>query len=633
MRTARTAARTAAWAAARTAAWAAPIAAIALAWSTTAAAQATATPPARPVSSRAVLRDFDAYVTGAMRQWNVPGLAIAVVRNDTVVLAKGYGVRTIGRPERVDERTLFAIGSSSKAFTAAAVAMLVDEGKVRWEDPATKYLPDFQLYDPYVTREITVRDLLTHRSGLTRGDLMWYGTDFDRDEILHRVRYLEPTWSLRSHFGYQNIMYLAAGEIAAGVTGKSWDDVIRDRIFAPLGMSSSLTSIVPLKGLPNVATPHAEIDDTVRAISYHNIDNIAAAGSINSHVVDMAQWLRLQLGNGKYEGKQLLSTASAAEAHTPQTIVRREGFWGLLHPESHFLSYGLGWFLADYKGRKLVHHGGNIDGMTALVAMLPEEKTGVVILTNMDGTALTYALMYRLFDGFLGAPPRDWSGELRKAIDGFEAQGEAAEKKREEQRVAGTKPSLSLAGYAGIYSDSMYGDASVELEKDHLVVRYGTAFTGDLEHWHYDTFRAKWRARQLGEAFVTFALGADGKAQELQIEGIADFERAPERPDTVPKLAISEAELAKYAGTFESKSPPVTVSVQLMGGSLKAAMEGQPLYTLVPLSATRFQLTGPPGMPAGYFLDFKLAGDKVTSVTLVQPDPQPSLTFAPTRGK
>ena len=617
----------------RTAVWSVPMVAVTLGWSAPAAGQATATPPAPPVSSADVLRAFEAYVPGAMRQWKVPGVGIAVVRNDTVILAKGYGVRTVGRPEPVDEQTMFAIGSASKAFTAAAVAMLVDDGKVQWEAPATQYLPGFQLYDPYATREITVRDLLTHRSGLERGDLMWYGTGYDRGEVLRRVRYLKPSWSLRSSFGYQNIMYIAAGEVAARVAGKSWDDVIRERIFTPLGMTSSVTSVVPLKSLPNVATPHALVDDTVRAISYRNIDNVGAAGSINAHVVDMAKWVRFQLGNGKFEGKQLLSAGSAAETHTPQTVIRREGFWALLHPESHFISYGLGWFLADYKGRKLVHHGGNIDGMTALVAMLPEEKTGVVILTNMDGSALTYALMYRLLDGFLGAPPRDWSAELRRAVDGLEAQGKAEEKKREAQRAKGTRPSLPLARYAGVYSDSMYGDATVRLENNRLVVRYGQAFTGDLEHWHYDTFRTRWRGGTLGRAFVTFAVGPDGKAREVQIENLADFKRAPDPADSTPKIAMSEAELAAYVGTFVSQSPPASVDVQLIGGSLKATMEGQPLYTLVPLSATRFQLTGPPGMRGGYYLDYTMRAGKVASVTLVQPDPQPSLSFAPKAGQ
>jgi CubicO group peptidase (beta-lactamase class C family) len=585
------------------------------------------------VNSAAVLRDFDRYVRAEMPKWKVPGMGIAVVRNDSVVFARGYGVRTLGKPDPVDERTMFAIGSASKAFTAAAIGMLADEGKLSLDDPATKHLPGFQLYDPWVTREITVRDLLTHRSGLSRGDQVWYGTEYDRKEILRRVRYLEPTWSLRSMFGYQNIMYLAAGEVAANLTGKSWDDVIREKIFAPLGMSSSLTSIVPLEKMSNVATPHAEIEDTVHAIAYRNIDNIAAAGSINSNVMDMAQWVRLQLNNGKFEGKQLLSTAMAKEMHKPQTIIDLDGFWGIAHPESHFLAYGLGWFLADYKGRKLVHHGGNIDGMSALVALMPEEKTGVVILTNMDGNFLPYALMYRLFDGYLGQPPRDWSSEIRKAIDGFLSQQEEADKKREEQRAKGTKPSLALSDYVGTYSDSMYGDVKIELVNDRLVARYGKAFVGDLEHWHYDTFRAIWRNRYLGKAFVTFALGTDGKPTELQVENLADFKRAPEKADSVPAIEIAEADLAKYAGTYELQSPPLKIEIQVIGGQLKAAMEGQPLFSMVPLSQTRFRLIGPPGMPGGYYLDFTLSGDRATSVTLVQPDPQPSMTFTRTGGR
>ena len=320
----------------------------------------------------------------------------------------------------------------------------------------------------------------------------------------------------------------------------------------------------------------------------------------------------------------------AAEMHKPQTIIELEGIWGLAHPESHFLAYGLGWFLADYRGRKIVHHGGNIDGMTAIVAMIPEEKTGVVILTNMDGTFLTYALMYRLFDGFLGAPPRDWSGEFHEAIDGFFKQEEEAEKKREEQRAKGTKPSLALKEYAGTYTDSLFGDVKVVLEGDHLVASYGKALVGDLEHWHYDTFRAAWRDRQHGKAFMSFTLGTDGKPVELNVENMADFRRAPEKPDSVPRIQIAEADLAKYAGTYELQSPPLSLEIQVIGGELKAAMQGQPLYSMVPLSETRFQLTGPPDMPGGYYLDFKLDGSRASSVTLVQPDPQPAMTFTRT---
>src|SRR5687767_572211 len=285
---------------------------------------------------------FDEYVANAMKEWEVPGLAIAIVKDDRIVFAKGYGVRELGGTAAVDDHTLFAIGSSSKAFTAAALAMLVDEGKIKWDDPVTKYLPGFQLFDPYTTRELTVRDLLTHRSGLERGDLLWYASAYDRDEVLRRVRHLKPSWSLRSRFGYQNIMYLAAGQILPSLTGKSWDDFVRGRIFTPLGMTSSSTSIKALADSDNVATPHSKFDDKVGPVAWRNIDNIGPAGSINSNVLDMAQWVRLQLGGGEYQGKRLISAAAVKEMHSPQSIIPLTTMYEKLYPEAHFLTYGLG---------------------------------------------------------------------------------------------------------------------------------------------------------------------------------------------------------------------------------------------------------------------------------------------------
>ena len=484
------------------------------------------------------LRGFDAYVEKAMRDWKVPGLAIAVVRNDSVVFARGFGVLRLGDTARVDERTLFAIGSSSKAFTSALVAMMVDSSKMKWDDPATQYLPGFQLYDPWVTRDLTVRDLLSHRSGLTRGDLLWYGTTYDRAEILRRVRYLKPSWGLRARFGYQNIMYLAAGQAVAGVAGTSWDDLVRERIFGPLGMRESNTSTNGLRDLRDVAQPHEEINDTVRVISWRNIDNIGPAGSINSNAVEMAQWVRLQLGEGKYGDRQLVSAASMREMHTPQTVLRWEGPGAEANPYTHFMTYGLGWFLQDYRGRKVVQHGGNIDGMSALVAMMPEEKTGFVILTNMDGTGLPGALMYKLFDLYLGGDAsRDWSSVLLQVRSDARKRAREAGEKRLAERVTGTSPSLALEKYAGTYADSMYGEATVTLENGKLVASYGPAFVGELEHWHFDTFRANWRDRTVGTSWVTFVIDSRGKPSEMKIENVADFQRVPEKPDAAPRTA------------------------------------------------------------------------------------------------
>lgn len=482
-------------------------------------------------AQEAPLAGFDDYINKAIRDWEVPGLAIAIVKDDKIVLAKGYGVKKLGDPTPVDERTLFAIGSSSKAFTAAAIAMLVDEGKLKWNDPATKYLPGFETYDPYVTRELSVRDLLSHRSGLERGDFLWYGTENDRDEILRRTRFIKPSWSLRSHFGYQNLMFLAAGQIVGKMNGKTWDEFIEDRIFTPLGMTSSGTTIRDFKNGDNVATPHAKFDEKIEPIAWRKIDNIAPAGSINSNAVDMAQWIRLQLGQGTYQGQRLFSPAVAKEMHTSQTIIPLTGNNARIYPEAHFLTYGLGWFLSDYRGKKIVEHGGAIDGMRAQVALLPEEKLGVVILTNMNGTTLPHILMYKVFDAYLGGnTQKDWAGDLLKTMKDLQEQGRAAAKKQEEARVLNTQPSLALEKYVGTYKSDLYGEVKITNEGGKLKVRFGPAFVSELEHWHYDTFRAAFRGAGVSKAFVTFGLNAQGKSDEVTLEIAPDypFKRVPD---------------------------------------------------------------------------------------------------------
>jgi CubicO group peptidase (beta-lactamase class C family) len=577
---------------------------------------------------------YDAYVTAAIATWKAPGAAIAIVRNDSVIYAKGYGVREVGKRDAVTERTLFAIGSSSKAFTAAAVAMLVDEGKLRWDDPAAKHLPSLQLYDPYATRELTLRDLLSHRSGLARGDLMWYGGGFDRDEILRRVRFLQPSWSFRSQFGYQNLMYLAAGQVVGQIANTTWDDFVTQRIFQPLGMRNSNTTIRALAGQSDVAMPHAEIDDTVRTVPWRNIDNIAPAGSINSHVVDMAQWVRLQLNKGKYQGRQLISSAQVEEMHTPHTIIRQDAGFRMMFPGVNFFEYGLGWFLQDYRGKKVVHHGGNIDGMTALVTMIPEDNFGMVILTNMNGSALPSVLMYKTFDLQLKAPPKDWSADRRAAYEGMLRQGREAQKRAEAQRVSGTKPSLPISEYAGVYTDSMYGDIRVRDDGGKLTASYGQSFVGDLEHWHFDTFRANWRARHLGRSFLSFRLGSTGKAEELAADmwgASVAFKRRPDVVDTTAGVTLAAADMRKYVGNFRSTAPPMVVTVEEVGGRLRATAAGQPAFTMVPMTATRFKLVRP-NLPPGFFLVYTMDGSTVKSVTLEQPSPRPPLTLTPATG-
>lgn len=471
------------------------------------------------------LKEIDAYAEKSRADWNVPGFAIAIVKDDKVVLAKGYGVRELGKQPTVDEKTLFAIASNSKAFTAAALAILVDEGKVKWDDPVTKYLPSFQMYDPYVTREMTIRDLLSHRSGLTTfgGDLLWYETTYASDEILSRIRFLKPSSSFRSRYGYQNIMFLAAGMIVEKVSGKSWGDFIKDKFFVPLGMTSSNTSVKEFKQGGNIATPHNAKSGSNKPIHYGNVDNVAAAAAINACVADLAQWMRLQLGRGTFEGKKIFSRERSWEMWQPNTIIQISEAASRFSPTRHFNLYGMGWGLSDYQGRKVVSHGGGLDGMISQTALMPEENMGVVVLSNSE-TAVPVIMINKIFDVFLNiTPKRDWNAEYLARTKQGEAAEAAEEKRIEESRVKDTKPSLALDRYAGTYVSTLYGDAKIETENGKLVLRLIPApnFVADLEHWHYDTFRLTWRDSvqyPFPKGFVIFKLNGKGQPDEMMID-------------------------------------------------------------------------------------------------------------------
>jgi CubicO group peptidase (beta-lactamase class C family) len=486
----------------------------------------------RPAALPRPLRDLDAYLTRALHDWDVPGLAIAVVKDDSVVMARGFGLRRLGDTARVTERTLFAIASCTKAFTAAALAMLVDSGKLAWDDPVSKHLLGFQLFDPYASRELTIRDLLTHRSGLARGDALWWATPYSRDEILRRVRFLQPSWSFRSRYGYQNIMFLAAGQIVPAVTGQSWDDFVRRRIFTPLAMTTSNTSVGQLPPGGDVATPHEHFQGKLRVIAWRNVDNIGPAGSINSNAVEMAQWVRLQLGGGVYRGRRLLSDSTIKEMRTPQTVIPIDSITERLRPSTHFLAYGLGWTLSDYRGRKLVSHSGALDGMRSIVMLVPEERLGIVALSNGGeaGRLLTAAATLRVVDSYIGTPVGDWAADFRQVYRNGLARDSVDRAKEDSAHVPGTKPSLDLARYAGTYRSEMYGDLTVTADSGRLVLAYGLFLLADLAHWHYDTFKVTWRDPEAGTDLITFALDSGAKVDHLTWPGQGDFARVASTP-------------------------------------------------------------------------------------------------------
>jgi len=468
------------------------------------------------------LREIDAYAEKTRVDWNVPGIAIAIVKDDKVVFAKGYGVRELGKPEKVDENTLFAIASNSKAFTTASLAILIDEKKLSWDDKVVKYLPEFQLYNPYVTSELTIRDLVSHRSGLDTfsGDLLWYETTYSADEILRRVRYLKPKSSFRSQFGYQNLMFIAAGKVIERVSGKTWSQFVSERILTPLGMSRTMTSVKNLKD--NYSMAHNESGGKLRVLHSGNVDGASAAAGLNSSVADVAKWLRLQLGRGKFEGTQIFSEAQSWQMHQPAVLLPISKAASEFNPTRHFNAYGLGWSLWDYHGRKVVSHGGGLDGMISQTAMMPEENLGLVVLTNSE-TSVNTIMQNKIFDTMLGVPKRDWSAEIaERAKRGKIAETEEA-KKIEASRVTNTKTSLALKDYAGNYVDQLYGDATVAEENGKLVLRFVQSpnFVADLEHWHYDTFQVRWRpsvAYNFPRGFVTFTIDKTGKTDEMKID-------------------------------------------------------------------------------------------------------------------
>lgn len=463
------------------------------------------------------LKALDAYIEQARKDWNIPGLSVGIVRNDSVVFLKGYGVRELGKADPVTPNTLFAIGSNSKSFTATAVGMLADDGKLKFDDRVTKWLPEFQLFDPYVTREFTMRDAMSHRAGLgRRGDILWLMGGYPRGEIIRRVRFLEPNAPFRTEMGYQNIMFLSAGEAAGRSAGMSWDDLVTSRILRPLGMLRSNTSVAAFRPGDDIAQPHGMRDGAVRPIPWRNIDNIAPAGSINSSAEEMTRYLRLIVGGGTWEGKLLVRPAQLAQIATIHVAMLTTP--DTLMPSTHIRGYGLGWVINDYLGRKVQWHTGGIDGMLSYMWAVPEEKFGLIILTNSDAHNSGVGIGHRILDAFLKGPGHDYSGIFLKQYRDALARADSAQKRQEAARVTGTKPSLPLEGYAGAYADSLWGEARVREANGALVIEYGVGGAqGKLEHWQYDTFRITWGDPQFGTSPVTFRLGADGKVAGMTI--------------------------------------------------------------------------------------------------------------------
>ena len=473
--------------------------------------------------------DLDAWVSRAMQTFEVPGLALAVVKDGRVVVAKGYGVRRLGDPAKVDEKTLFGVASNTKAFTATALGLLVEEGKIEWDAPVVRYLPSFAMWDPYVTRELTVRDLLVHRSGLGlgAGDLLWWPeSTYDRKEIARRLRYIPPATSFRTAYAYDNVLYLVAGELIESVSGQSWEDFVASRILKKVGMSGSNVRHSAAAAGGNIAAPHANVDGKVRPIRPFDSDNTNPAGGINSSAEDITKWMRVQLAGGVLsDGSRLFSPATARELTAIVTPMPLGDPPEELAPlRANFAGYALGFNIRDYRGRRVVMHSGGLPGYVSRVIMVPDLQLGVAVFTNQESGSAFDSIAFHILDGYLEAPAFDWIDAFRKRDERGERMAREAGARAASSRDATAKPSLLLEKYAGTYRDAWYGDITIAHENGRLVMRFThtPALTADLEHWQHDTFIARWRDRELrADAYVTFALNPDGSIDQAKMAAVS----------------------------------------------------------------------------------------------------------------
>lgn len=491
-----------------------PLAIACLAWAFTASGQVS------PKTVSKALKRLDAQFEQSISDYHIPALGVAVVHDGQVVFAKGYGLANAAAGIPADENTLFAVASNTKAFTAAALAQLVDEGLVGWDDPVRKYLPWFTLYDPYVSEAMCVRDLLCHRTGLATfsGDLLWYGTDHSRDYVLRAMRHLEPTSGFRTEFGYSNLMYMAAGSVIEAVTGEPWADRVKRELLEPLGMEDAVLSTLDLAQKPNVAAPHNWRDGANHPIDWVNWDNVGPAGSLIASATDMAKWMQVQLDSGRVAGNpdRLWSEQRTREMWTLHTSQPVSPWWNANIPSVHFKGYGLGWELYDLEGYQIAAHSGGYDGMISRQVLVPEAKLGIILLTN-NNNSLPWAWGFDAVTQLLGA---DEPTELVSLLLAYQQEEEAHPTSPLPDQIPNTAPSRPLADYAGTYTDRMYGDLIVRLEGAGLALDFThtALFKAALTPYHYDTFRLDWTTEMmLPEGTATFTLDASGAVSALDI--------------------------------------------------------------------------------------------------------------------
>jgi CubicO group peptidase (beta-lactamase class C family) len=542
------------------------------------------------------MESIDRFVLGQLAAWEVPGCAIAAVRNGEVVLAAGWGHRDLAAELPVTPGTLFAIGSVTKAFTAATVGTLADDGLLEWDRPLRDYLPALRLHDPVVTDRLTIADLLSHRSGLPRHDLAWLGhPDLSRAELVRRLRFLPLSKDLRQEFQYSNLGYLVAGHAVEVLSATPWEDYLRSRLLVPLGMSRSNLSAAGMQADPDHASAYERRAGTVVSVPVRPVTAMAPAGAINSCAADMARWLLAQLGAGTAGGATVVPAATVARQHTPHTLLPEDRTF----PASTRHAYGLGWMIGRYREHRLAEHGGGIDGFQTECMLLPDDGIGVAVMTNTSSSAMAPVVAYRVLDELLGVPPIDWFAEFKSRFNAVTAGLREARGAR--RVVAGAPLPRPLDAYAGDYRHPGYGTLTITAGDGTLRPRLGTMELS-LAHRHYETFDLEWH--ELGDQShlfpVMFLSGPDGDITALTVPFEPSVE--PLRFSRLPDTRAQDPEvLRRLCGRYAMG--PIEITVALQGDRLTVTPPGAPPLDLEPGRGLRFEVRGQPAVTAEFELD------------------------------
>ena len=561
----------------------------------------------------APLADFDGFVTQVMKDWKVPGVAVAIVKDGKVILMKGYGERDTQKHLPVTPQTLFAIGSITKSFTVSAMGMLVDEGKLDWDKPVREYLPEFKMYDPVATEHMAPRDLVTHRSGLPRHDMLWYSSDFSRADLVRRLRYLEPSQDFRSTYQYNNLMVMTAGYLVGRVAGTTWEDFVRQRILGPLGMRSTNYSVTDSQKSADFAMPYQNANGVVKDMPFHNIDQIAPAGSINSNVEDMAQYLLFHLSKGMHGQTRLLSEDNENQMQSPQMVEKSSERW----KEIGLLTYGMALNVSAYRGHKFVSHGGAIDGFTAQLSFMPQDHIGVIVLANLDSNKNPAPIIvtYNVYDRLLGLDQTPWNRRfMDDELKSIQSEKEAKDQGLTERKL-NTHPSHDLKDYLGDYENSGYGIVKIEPDGERFKISLNL-LSSPLHHFHYDVFEIPPNPLDpLEKTKVMFWTDVKGDISSLSIPlepHVKDivFTRLPDR------LMSTRSFLEPLTGQYLLGG--VTNTVALEGDkTLFLIVPGQPRYELVPRRGMTFDIKG----LSGFSIEFKKdESGAVREAVFYQPD-------------